>query len=465
MRKIAVVGSGINGLVAAHGLLKQGHAVTLYSERSAEDWLDKVPPTGTACRFATSLDLEAELGLNHWDDVAPAIEGVHLTFCHKPGWQLIDLMGRLDRPARAVDVRLQSHRWTQDLEARGGKVEIARVDLPRLDEIAAENDLVLVAAGRGDVGGLFARDEARSTHTAPPRKLTMMVVRNAPLDRSSDGIPFQPGIKFNFFAAWGEQFAIPYWHKDGFACWNLLFEARPGEALDVFDDCTDGEAVVDRARQLFHDRLPWDYRWFKDAELADPNGWLKGQYVPCFRDPVGTLPSGRTVMALGDTANSLDPIGGQGANNGYRQIKVLLDAVGARPEGPFDAAWMRATFDTFYETSGKATNAFNNLLLEEITPAAKQVLIAQYGSDGQPGNTSPQQRIADMFFNNFDDPNSFTPCLLDVEAARKVVRDVCGTSPGLVDVKGKLRIARGQIRQLAGLPRSSHPLARMRPEA
>lgn len=463
MAKIAVVGSGINGLVAAHGLLKQGHVVTLYSERSAEGWLGNVPPTGTACRFATSLDLESELGLNHWDVEAPAIEGLHLTFCHKPGWQLIDLMGRLDRPARAIDVRLQSHRWTRDLEARGGALEIERMDLARLDEVAAANDLVLVATGRGDLGGLFARDEARSRRTEPPRKLTMMVVRNASLDRRDDGIPFQPGIKFNFFAAWGEQFAIPYWHKDGFACWNLLFEAKAGEALDVFDGCADGKAVVDRARQLFHDRLPWDYRWFKDAELADEDGWLKGRFTPCFRDPVGTLPSGRVVMALGDTANTLDPIGGQGANNGYRQIRVLLDAIAAQPEGPFDADWMRGTFDRFYETSGRITNLFNDLLLEEITPAAKALLIAQYGSDGRPGNSSPNQRLADMFFNTFDDPNSFAECLIEPAKAKARIRDVFGASPGAVDLKGKLRIARGQVRQLLGLPRSSHPLARMKP--
>ena len=462
MSKIAVVGSGINGLVAAHGLLKQGHEITLISERTAEDWLDKVPPTGTACRFANSLDLEAEIGLNHWDADAPAIEGVHLTFCHKPGWQLIDLMGRLDRPARAVDVRLQSHRWTHDLEARGGKVEIAKVDLPRLDEIAAENDLVLVAAGRGDVGGLFARDEARSTYTEPPRKLTMLVVQNVSLDRTADGIPFRPGIKFNFFAAWGEEFAIPYWHKDGFGCWNLLIEARPGGPLDVFDDCKNGEEVVARAKQVFRERIPWDYGWFKDAELADPNGWLKGQFVPCFRDPVGTLPSGRTVMALGDTANTLDPIAGQGANNGYRQIMNLLEAVKERPEGPFDAAWMRATFERFCETSGVATNTFNNLLLEEITPAAKEVLIAQYGSDGRLGNTSPNQQLADRFFNNFDDPTSFTGCLTDPAQAKAAIKQAYGAGAGTAGLKGRLRIAKGQIRQLIGLPRSTHPLARMK---
>jgi hypothetical protein len=323
---------------------------------------------------------------------------------------------------------------------------------------------MLVAAGRGDVRGLFARDEARSTYTAPPRKLTMLVVKNVSLDRTADGIPFTPGIKFNFFAAWGEEFAIPYWHKDGFACWNLLFEARPGGPLDAFDDCRNGEEVVARAKQVFHDCVPWDHNWFKDAELADPNGWLKGQFVPCFRDPVGTLPSGRVVMALGDTANTLDPIAGQGANNGYRQIKVLLQAVKNRPEGPFDAAWMHATFERFYETSGMATNAFNNLLLEEITPAAKEVLIAQYGSDGRRGNTSPNQRIADLFFNNFDDPTSFTGCLLDPEQAKRVIEESYGASARTVGIKGRLRIAKGQIRQLVGLPRSSHPLARMKAE-
>lgn len=465
MRKIAVVGSGVNGLLAAHGLLRQGHQVTLYSERSAQDWLDKVPPTGTACRFSSSLELESELGLNHWDGEAPAIEGVHLTFCHKPGWQLIDLMGRLRRPARAVDVRLQSHRWTHDLEERGGTVVVERLDLDRLDQIAADNDLLLVAAGRGAIGGLFQRDEARSVYTEPPRKLTMMVVKNVPLDRSDDGVPFKPGIKFNFFAAWGEEFAIPYWHKDGFPCWNLLFEAKPGGPLDAFDDCEDGSQVVERAKQVFHDHVPWDYRWFKDAELADPNGWLKGAFTPCFRDPVGVLPSGRAVMALGDTANTLDPIGGQGANNGYRQIKVLLEAVAARGEAAFDAEWMRATFERFYASSGKTTNAFNNLLLEEITPAAKELLIAQYGSDGRPGNDSPQQQLADGFINNFDDPNSFTELLFDVPKAKARIAQAYGGGAGAAGLKGRLRIAKGQLRQALGLPRSDHPLASMKPAA
>ena len=118
--------------------------------------------------------------------------------------------------------------------------------------------------------------------------------------------------------------------------------------------------------------------------------------------------------------------------------------------------------ERFCETSGLMTNRFNNLLLEEITPAAKEVLIAQYGSDGRSGNTRPSQRIADMFFNNFDDPTSFTPCLVDPAEAKRTIEETFGGSAGLVGLKGRLRIAKGQLRQAIGLPRSSHPLARMK---
>ncbi|HVG25185.1 MAG TPA: FAD-dependent oxidoreductase, partial [Thermoanaerobaculia bacterium] len=71
MRKIAVVGSGIIGLIAAHGLRRRGYAVTLYSDRTAAQWLHESRPTGTAARFETAVTYERELGLNHWEAVAP----------------------------------------------------------------------------------------------------------------------------------------------------------------------------------------------------------------------------------------------------------------------------------------------------------------------------------------------------------------------------------------------------------
>ena len=124
MRKIAIVGSGITGLVAAHGLLKAGYAVTVYSDRTADEWLNTSRPTGTAARFDLALSYERELGLNFWDDVTPFGEGVYLTYCpalHNP---LITLLGRFRKPFQAVDVRLQSARWMVEFERRGGQLVI-----------------------------------------------------------------------------------------------------------------------------------------------------------------------------------------------------------------------------------------------------------------------------------------------------------------------------------------------------
>jgi glycine/D-amino acid oxidase-like deaminating enzyme len=90
-RRFAVVGSGQTGLVAAHGLLRAGHEVTLYSDRSAERWLHGSRPTGAAARFESALAYERELGLAHWEDVAPKGAGVHLAFCPERGNRLVTM--------------------------------------------------------------------------------------------------------------------------------------------------------------------------------------------------------------------------------------------------------------------------------------------------------------------------------------------------------------------------------------
>jgi styrene monooxygenase A-like protein/putative NAD(P)-binding protein len=453
MRRVAIIGSGIAGLLCAHALVKAGYAVTLFSDRTADQWLRESRPTGTAGRFNISLSIERELGLNHWDAEAPKVLGAHVTFCPEIGNRLLTLAGLLDRPAMAIDVRLQSHRWMNDLALRGGMIVVEKVTPERLDAIAGEHDLTIVAAGRADLCSLFERDPERSVYDAPQRKLAMVVTRGGAMGFS--GVPFLPA-KFNLTAAAGEAFWIPFFHKDHGPTWCMLFEAKAGGPLDRFDGAKSAAEVLEIGKGVIKESFPWDHAWTRDMVVADDLAWLVGSVTPTVRRPVAKLPSGRVVTPLGDTSMSLDPIGGQGANNGTKMARHLADAIVARGDQPFDAAWMTETFNRFWSTLGEVTNRFNNLLLEPMTEAGKEILIAQYGSDGR--GDGPRQSIANAFADNFDDPRSLTATFQDLELARSFIAGKMGRSWVRSAVTGRLAIAAGQIRQKLGMP-PNHPVA------
>jgi len=452
VRRIAVVGAGQAGLLAAHALRKHGYEVTLHSDKTPDDFLEKSRPTGVAARFDMALEFERELGLDHWSAEAPPMEGVHLHFLPKKDNVLVTLLGRLERPGAAIDLRMQSATWMGELEERGATIEIEQVDIDRLEEIAKANDLVLVAAGRGDITSLFPRDEARSTYAEPQRFLAMVCVTGVPMQ-----LPYAPWVtpvKFNFFAEHGEAFWVPWYSKGKQACWGMLTEAKAGGPFDRFRECRSAEELLRTKLELIREYMPWDYETFRDAVPADENAWLAGQFTPEVRQVVGTLPSGRNVMAVGDTAHSLDPIGGQGANNGNKMVRTFVDAIVERGEQPFDADWMRAAHERFWERH-RYIEQFNNTLLEPLTPAGRDILIAQYGSDAKPGNDSPQQRLADLFFENFNDPKLLTEAFHDRAKARAVIADHFGSARRPI-LRGAAGIARGQLRQKLGRP-SGHP--------
>ena len=452
MARIAIVGAGQAGLLSAHALHGQGHEVTLYSERTPEDFLERARPTGTACRFDMALEWERELGLEHWGESAPQIDGVHLTFCQKKGNQFITLLGRFKRTALAIDLRLQSATWLRELDAEGARVEIESVSVARLEEIAAANELTLVAAGRGEIMRLFERDVERSRYTAPQRQLAMVNVTGvAP---RMEYAPHMVPVKFNFFAPHGECFWVPWLSKDLKPSWSLVFEAKAGSPIDGFQECSRGEQALARAKETIREMTPWDYEWARDAELCDENSWLVGAFTPEVRHVVGNLPSGRPVMAVGDTAHSLDPIGGQGANNGNKMARTVVEAIAERPDGPFDADWMRAAHQRFWERH-RYIEQFNNTLLEPITTPGKMLLVAQYGSSGRPDDTGARQQIADAFVDNFNDPRQMTAAFHDGALARKTIRDAFGSFAWPV-ARGAFGVARAQVRQLLGRP-PGHP--------
>lgn len=444
MRKIAIIGSGISGLAAAHGLVRAGYEVDLYSDRTPAQWLHDSRPTGTAARFDLALSYERELGLNFWDDVAPGGEGVFLTFCPKLHLELIRLVGRFERPFQAVDVRLQSARWMEELERRGGRVLIEQVSVDRLATIAAEHDLTVVATGRADLCRLFERDDERSVYAGPQRKLAMVIATGAKL--AVDNLPLLP-VKFDFLGTDGEIFFVPYFHKDRGPSWNLLVEAKPGSRMDRFAEVKNGEEAMETVKRIVTELFPWDAGFVKNMQLADPNGWLTGSVTPSVRRGSARLDNGQVIAALGDTAISYDPIAAQGANSGIKQARALVTNILARGGQPFDRDWMDSTFESYWSEYGRHAFTFSNLLLEPITAPAKELLIAQFGSDGRADNTSSAQKVANAFVENFNDPRRLTAAFTDMAAARKVIGDVAGPW-AWNGLRGRARIARSQVRRL-----------------
>lgn len=137
-RRVAIVGSGQAGLLAAHGLVRAGHEVTLYSDRTADRWLNGSRPTGTAARFELALAYERELGLAHWDAAAPGIEGVHLTFCPALGNRLVTLTGRVAKAAaRALVAAASGRSWRRQFI--GGALRVGGKQLGRVFGISPKH--------------------------------------------------------------------------------------------------------------------------------------------------------------------------------------------------------------------------------------------------------------------------------------------------------------------------------------
>jgi hypothetical protein len=419
MKEISVIGAGPAGCIFSYALIRKGYDVTLYSDRTPDQWLNHSAPTGTAYLYGSTIDIERELGMDHWSHDMFGGHGVLLDFVPKSDMRPLVASGLLEegRAGGAIDQRARVHHWLSEFDGIGGKLVIESVTPERADEIARKSDLTVLAAGKADLGRLIPRDPARSVYDKPQRHLAMTIVVSKSgrhvKEWFRDRVNFNP-IKFDFFAEEGEYFWVPYRHKTYGAAYCILWEARPGSRMDIFMDCKSGAEVLERGKKVIRDLAPWERHLLDDMEYVhdDPFGWLVGKFAPTVREPYGVLPSGGLLMPIGDTAITFDPIGGQGGNTASRCAKFMADAVIARGDRRFDREWMRQVNNAFWKKVGEPAYTFNNILLEPLTVAGKQILL----------EVARNEKFAsERFFSGFPEPKKFFPYMVDIAAGKELL--------------------------------------------
>jgi Styrene monooxygenase A putative substrate binding domain len=405
MAKFTIVGAGQAGLQLAFGLVADGHEVTVVSNRTGEE-IRTGKVMSSQCMFGAALQHERDLGINFWEEECPDIDGISLAVPSPDGGKMIDWASRLERPAQSVDQRVKIPVWIDKLRDAGGKVVIHEATVPDIESYAAETDLVLVAAGKGDVAQLFERDPTRSPYSAPQRALALTYVTGM------TPRPEYSAVCFNLIPTVGEYFVFPALTTSG-TCEIMVFEGVPNGPMDCWGEVSTPEEHLAKSKWILETFLPWEAERCENVELTDDNGVLVGRFPPTVRKPVGRLPSGGLVLGLADTVVLNDPITGQGSNNASKSAAAYLASIREQPEGPFDRSFMEKTFEGYWEYAQYVTT-WTNALLGPPPEHVLKLLVA--------GNASAE--IAHRFVNGFDDPRDYFEWFMFPDKAEQYLAEV-----------------------------------------
>jgi hypothetical protein len=407
MRKITIIGGGQSGLMVALGLLKKGYQVRVVQNRTAED-IAQGKIMSSQCMFGDSVQAERDLGIDFWTELCPPVEGIAFTIPHPeaPGEKAIDWVGRLDRSAFAVDQRVKFPGWLAEFERLGGRLVIKEAGISDMEMYAREDDLVIVASGKGEIGRMFERDAEKSPYDKPQRALALTYVTGM------TPRPEHSAVNFNLIPGVGEYFVFPGLTITG-PCHMMVFEGVPGGPMDCWNDIKTPEQHLAKSKEILETYLPWEAARCTNIELTDDNGILAGRFPPTVRKPIATLPSGAKVLGLGDAVCLNDPITGQGSNNAAKAARVYLNRILDHADQPFDAAWMQGTFDAYWDYAQWVVG-WTNAMLAPPPPHVLEIM----------GNAGALPELAHRMANGFDDPRDFFPWFADPAAAQAYLTEL-----------------------------------------
>jgi Styrene monooxygenase A putative substrate binding domain len=396
-RKILIVGAGQSGLQLALGLQRHGYDVTVMSARTPGE-IRGGRVMSTQAMFDSALQHERELGLNFWEQQAPPIQGMQISVVGPGGSRALNWLGRLDKPGRSVDQRIKMAGWLETFRNWGGRVVIHGATVSDLDALVPMYDLTVVAAGKGELVNLFARDNERSVFSEPQRALAVVYVRGLAERPEFPGVTV---VHFNLIPGVGELFIMPALTTSG-RCDILFFEGIPGGELDCFSGVSTGAEQLKLTLQLMEKFTPWEHERARGVELTDSGAFLSGRYAPVVRRPVGRLPRGGIVLGMADVVVANDPITGQGSNNASHCAAIYQQAILDHGHRPFDQEFMRYAFEAYWDDVRWVTR-WTDALLQPPPPHVLELL----------GAAQTHEQIRQRFANGFNNPRDFFDWFMD----------------------------------------------------
>ena len=402
MRKIAIVGGGQSGLQLALGLLQKHYEVTVISNRTPEQ-IRKGRVASSQFMFHDSLENERDLGINFWEKECPPTEGIAFSVPGPDGNRALFWETKLDRYGQSVDQRVKFAGWLEEFAKRGGKVMYEDAGVKELEKYATANELVIVAAGKGEVAQLFETNREFSPFSTPMRALALTYAKNMVPRKDFTAVAFSliPGV--------GEYFVFPALTTSG-SCEIMVFEGVPGGPMDCWGDVKTPEQHLRRSKEILQKFLPWEAERCHQIELTDDMGTLAGRFAPVVRHPICKLPSGRLVLGMADVVVLNDPITGQGSNTASKAARVYLKGVLERGQKHLDAAWMQQTFDSFWNYAHWVVKWTNSLL----TPPPPYILQLM-------GAASQMPALAAKIANGFNNPPDYDPWWFDPAEGQKLL--------------------------------------------
>jgi len=402
MRKIGIVGGGQSGLQLALGLLQHGYQVTVVSNRTPEQ-IRNGRVTSSQFMFQDALRNERDLGINFWEKECPRTEGIAFSVPAPDGTRGLFWEAKLDGYGQSVDQRVKFPGWLEEVAKRGGTVVYQDAGLQDLERLSAANELVVVAAGKGEVTRLFETDVSRTPFTTPMRALALTYVNNMlPRERFT-------AVAFNLIPGVGEYFVFPALATTG-TCEIMVFEGVPGGPMDRWGEARTPEEHLKHSKAILEKFVPWEAERCRNIELTDALGTLVGKFAPTVRKPVGKLASGAFLLGMADAVVLNDPITGQGSNTASKAAKIYMDRILEHGKKPFDAAWMQGTFDTFWRYAQWVVRFTNSLL-----PPPPQHVLQLFTTAAQ------MPELARRVANGFNNPPDLNPWWFDAAEAEKLM--------------------------------------------